>query len=107
MLSAAARRRRSLRPRAERIAYGEALMMGQNHTDTIRQANRSRQPASLGKNKSEPERRLSVDLPQRLYRRFKTASSKGDGKIVIEVKKASHGPAPYQAMQRQRPGLWT
>jgi hypothetical protein len=33
----------------------------------------------------QPMRRLSVDLPQSLHRRFKTACSKADKKMVVEV----------------------
>jgi hypothetical protein len=35
--------------------------------------------------KQEPTRRLSVDIPQSLHRRFKTACSKTDRKMVVEV----------------------
>ena len=33
----------------------------------------------------EPKRRLSVDLPESLHRRFKTACSKTDKKMGVEV----------------------
>jgi hypothetical protein len=35
--------------------------------------------------KPEPTRRLSIDLPQSLHRRFKTACSKTDRKMLAEV----------------------
>ena len=35
--------------------------------------------------KSEPTRRLSVDLPESLHRRFKTACSRADKKMLAEV----------------------
>ena len=41
----------------------------------------------LGKptNVEEPTRRLSIDLPQSWHRRFKTACSKADKKMIAEV----------------------
>jgi len=33
----------------------------------------------------EPKRRLSIDLPESLHRRFKTACSKADKKMLTEV----------------------
>jgi len=33
----------------------------------------------------EPTRRLSIDLPESLHRRFKTACSKADKKMLAEV----------------------
>lgn len=33
----------------------------------------------------EPTRRLSIDLPESLHRRFKTACSKADKKMLTEV----------------------
>jgi hypothetical protein len=35
--------------------------------------------------KPEPMRRLSIDLPESLHRRFKTACSKADKKMLAEV----------------------
>jgi len=35
--------------------------------------------------KAEPTRRLSIDLPESLHRRFKTACSKTDKKMLAEV----------------------
>lgn len=35
--------------------------------------------------KPEPTRRLSIDLPESLHRRFKTACSKTDKKMLAEV----------------------
>jgi hypothetical protein len=35
--------------------------------------------------KTEPKRRLSVDLPESLHRRFKTAWSRADKKMLAEV----------------------
>jgi hypothetical protein len=35
--------------------------------------------------RTEPTRRLSVDLPESLHRRFKTACSKTDKKMLSEV----------------------
>jgi hypothetical protein len=35
--------------------------------------------------KPEPKRRLSIDLPESLHRRFKTACSKTDKKMLAEV----------------------
>jgi len=35
--------------------------------------------------KREPYRRLSIDLPESLHRRFKTACSKTDRKMLFEV----------------------
>jgi hypothetical protein len=37
--------------------------------------------------KSEPTRRLSIDLPMSLHRRFKTACTKSDKKMIVEVTK--------------------
>jgi hypothetical protein len=37
------------------------------------------------KPKPEPTRRLSIDLPESLHRRFKTACSKTDKKMLAEV----------------------
>ena len=42
-----------------------------------------REPAKL--EKAEPTRRLSIDLPESLHRRFKTACSRTDKKMVAEV----------------------
>lgn len=38
-----------------------------------------------GVEKTEPTRRLSIDLPESLHRRFKTACSKADKKMLTEV----------------------
>jgi hypothetical protein len=35
--------------------------------------------------KAEPIRRLSIDLPESLHRRFKTACAKTDKKMIVEV----------------------
>jgi hypothetical protein len=35
--------------------------------------------------KQEPTKRLSIDLPKSLHRRFKTACSDADKKMVVEV----------------------
>jgi hypothetical protein len=35
--------------------------------------------------KTEPKRRLSIDLPENLHRRFKTACSRADKKMLAEV----------------------
>jgi hypothetical protein len=40
---------------------------------------------SIKAEKSEPTRRLSIDLPESLHRRFKTACSKTDKKMLAEV----------------------
>ena len=37
--------------------------------------------------KNEPTRRLSIDLPMSLHRRFKTACTKSDKKMIVEVTK--------------------
>ena len=37
--------------------------------------------------KDEPTRRLSIDLPKSLHRRFKTACTKADKKMIVEVTK--------------------
>lgn len=37
------------------------------------------------KDKQEPTRRLSIDLPESLHRRFKTACSRTDKKMLAEV----------------------
>lgn len=48
-------------------------------------------PPKVGKlettkpDKPEPTRRLSIDLPESLHRRFKTACSKTDKKMLAEV----------------------
>jgi len=47
-------------------------------------------PTNVGKMdcepiEKEPMRRLSIDLPETLHRRFKTACSKTDRKMLIEV----------------------
>jgi hypothetical protein len=48
-------------------------------------------PTKVGKSvptkaaEKEPTRRLSIDLPESLHRRFKTACSKADKKMLAEV----------------------
>ena len=37
--------------------------------------------------KAEPTRRLSIDLPKSLHRRFKAACAKADKKMIDEVTK--------------------
>jgi hypothetical protein len=45
----------------------------------------SAEPVNAGQ--GEPTRRLSLDLPESLHRRFKTACSRTDKKMIVEVTK--------------------
>ena len=57
---------------------------GQDNTQThISPKVEKRERAAV--EKAEPTRRLSIDLPESLHRRFKTACSKADKKMLAEV----------------------
>jgi hypothetical protein len=57
---------------------------GQDNTQTHISPNvEKREPAKV--EEPEPTRRLSIDLPESLHRRFKTACSKTDKKMLAEV----------------------
>ena len=67
----------------ESIAAFEQGGAGQDRQTHFPVKTEMREPSKVGK--QEPTRRLSVDIPQSLHRRFKTACSKTDRKMVIEV----------------------
>ena len=52
----------------------------QKHKSTLPQTH-----ITTKKSKGEPKRRLSIDLPESLHRRFKTACSKTDKKMQAEA----------------------
>jgi len=70
-------------PTPESIAAFERGGAGQDTQTHFPAKTGKREPSDVGK--QEPTRRLSVDIPQSLHRRFKTACSKTDRKMVIEV----------------------
>ena len=68
----------------EVIATFERSGAGQDNTQThISPKVEKRERAAV--EKAEPTRRLSIDLPESLHRRFKTACSKADKKMLAEV----------------------
>lgn len=56
---------------------------GQDTQTHISPKAEKREPANL--DAAEPTRRLSIDLPESLHRRFKTACAKTDKKMIDEV----------------------
>ena len=70
---------------AEVISAFERGGAGQDTRTHISTNVEKREPAKV--EEAEPTRRLSIDLPKSLHRRFKTACSKRDKKMVIEVSK--------------------
>ena len=56
---------------------------GQDTQTHIAPKPQKREPAKAAKD--EPTRRLSIDLPKSLHRRFKTACTKTDKKMIVEV----------------------
>jgi hypothetical protein len=67
----------------ETITAFEQGGAGQDTQNRIPSKDEKREPTNAGK--QEPTRRLSVDIPQSLHRRFKTACSRSDKKMVVEV----------------------
>jgi hypothetical protein len=72
---------RQLTPEA--IAAFEQRGTGQDTQSRIPAKVEMREPTNV--ENPEPTRRLSVDIPQSLHRRFKTACSRADKKMVVEV----------------------
>lgn len=69
---------------ADVIAAFERGGAGQDNTQThISPKVEKGEPAKV--EKPEPTRRLSIDLPESLHRRFKTACSRTDKKMLAEV----------------------
>lgn len=56
---------------------------GQDTQTHISPKPEKREPAKV--EKAEPIRRLSIDLPESLHRRFKTACTKADQKMIDAV----------------------
>jgi hypothetical protein len=67
-------------PSADVIAAFERGGAGQDTRTHIHPNVEKREPT-----KQEPTRRLSIDLPESLHRRFKTACSRTDKKMLAEV----------------------
>ena len=67
----------------EVIAAFERSGAGQDTQTHISTRVERREPALPAK--AEPTRRLSIDLPESLHRRFKTVCSKTDRKMLAEV----------------------
>src|SRR4051794_14230009 len=67
----------------ESIAAFEKGGAGQDTQTPIPAKAAMREPTNMVE--QEPTRRLSVDIPQSLHRRFKTACSKTDRKMLAEV----------------------
>jgi hypothetical protein len=68
---------------AETISAFERGGVGQDTQNHISTKVEKRETTKV--EKKEPTRRLSVDLPASWHRRFKTACSKTDKKMVVEV----------------------
>ena len=68
---------------AEVIAAFERSGAGQDTQTHISPKVEKSEPAKV--DKAEPTRRLSIDLPESLHRRFKTACSRTDKKMIAEV----------------------
>lgn len=66
------------------IAAFERSGAGQDTQTQISTKPEKREPAKAAE-KEEPTKRLSIDLPQSLHRRFKTACAKADKKMNDEV----------------------
>jgi hypothetical protein len=69
---------------AEVITAFERSGAGQDTQSHISPKPEKREPAKAAE-KEEPTRRLSIDLPESLHRRFKTACAKTDKKMIDEV----------------------
>ncbi len=73
----------------EAIAAFERRGAGQDTQTHIAPKVANREPAPVPKaepaGQAERTRRLSIDLPESLHRRFKTACSKADKKMIAEV----------------------
>ena len=67
----------------EAIAAFERSGIGQDTQTHIAPKPEKREPVKA--EKAEPTRRLSIDLPESLHRRFKTACAKADKKMIDEV----------------------
>jgi hypothetical protein len=67
----------------ENIAAFEQGGAGQDTQTRVPAKAEMRETANV--EKQEPTRRLSVDLPESLHRRFKVACSAADKKMVVEV----------------------
>jgi hypothetical protein len=71
---------------ADVIAAFERGGAGQDNAQThISTKVDKREPAKV--EKQEPTKRLSIDLPLSLHRRFKTACAKADKQMIVEVTK--------------------
>jgi hypothetical protein len=68
---------------AEAISAFERGGVGQDTQTHISPKVEMREPAKA--EQAEPTRRLSIDLPESLHRRFKTACSRKDKKMLAEV----------------------
>lgn len=68
---------------AELITAFERGGAGQDTQTHISPKVEKREPVKV--EQSEPTRRLSIDLPESLHRRFKTACSRKDKKMLSEV----------------------
>ena len=68
---------------AEVISAFERGGAGQDTQTHISPKVEKREPVNV--EKAEPTRRLSIDLPEGLHRRFKTACSRRDKKMLAEV----------------------
>lgn len=71
---------------ADVIEAFERRGAGQDTQTHISPKPEKREPAKVVA-EEEPTRRLSIDLPESLHRRFKTACSKRDKKMIAEVTK--------------------
>jgi hypothetical protein len=68
---------------AEVISAFERGGAGQDTQTHISPKVEKREPVKV--EQAEPTRRLSIDLPESLHRRFKTACSRKDKKMLAEV----------------------
>ena len=68
---------------ADVIEAFERRGAGQDTHTHISPKPEKREPAKTAKD--EPARRLSIDLPKSLHRRFKTACTRADKKMIVEV----------------------
>jgi hypothetical protein len=71
---------------ADVIEAFERRGAGQDTQTHISPKPEKREPVATEKPaKAEPTRRLSIDLPESLHRRFKTACARADKKMINEV----------------------
>src|SRR5437879_1501379 len=68
---------------ADVIAAFERRGAGQDTQTHISPKVEKQQTAKV--DEAEPTRRLSIDLPESLHRRFKTACTRTDKKMIVEV----------------------